>query len=155
MNGFARNDKDFFASQILTKILANRPKTSPTDFIKNEAYLLGGIIIIGGKPVVVTSASSNENGIKPQIKAEEFEKAKAEILANLNQKSPADLWFDVSTYKLVSVKDEFQRANDVRLEDVQRVSNKIDAQPKVTVIVAKTTETTSTNKCRTKEPPTN
>ena len=140
-HGFARNDKDFYAARILTKILANRPKTSPGDFVKSESYLLDGIFFISGKPV---PSSIDKNASKNQFTQEEFEKAKAEMLVEVNQKNLSDWWLDVDTYKLTSVKDELQKANNIKFEDARQAFDKLQTQPKVVVIFSKTAANTST-----------
>jgi predicted Zn-dependent peptidase len=147
--GFARNDKDFFASQVLTRIAATNSKISLS--IKNEGYLLRGIIISGGTGNLSSEgpASSSSNAKttsdvpKSQISREEFEKAKADIIAELNKTSLMEFWLDVDTYKLVSVKDEIQKANNIAYEDVLKIGDKLEKQPVVIVIVTKQAETNS------------
>lgn len=146
--GLARNDKDFFALQVLTRI-AEKSKTHK--LIKNEGYLLSGIIIGGGTgiPSFIGAISNSDkkptfDDSQPPITQEEFEKAKAEVLAELNQKSFMDHWLDIDTYKLVSVKDEIQKVNNIKLEDIHKLLDKLHKQPFVTVIVTKMTETKPT-----------
>lgn len=145
--GFARNDKDFFALQIFTRIFAEKSKIQK--LIKNEGYLLNGIIVGGGTGMLPSSGSISEpatsDNPKDQIIQEEFEKAKAAVLAELNQKSSMDLWLDIETYKLVSVKEEIQKASNVTIADLRKVVEKLHKQPFVTVIVTKMTETKPTN----------
>lgn len=139
MSGFARNDKDYAASRILTKIYAGKSKNSPNEFIKSNSYMLRGIILIAAPATV----SDTNNKQIFQITQDEFDKAKTEVLAELSQKNPADFWLDVDTYKLGSVKDELQKAQNVKFEDVQKVSEKLLSMPKITVILTKQTEATS------------
>jgi predicted Zn-dependent peptidase len=146
MNGFARNDKNFFASQILTKI---RTIQFPDNPIQNKSYLLRGMLISVGNPIRLLGSAatdSDEDKQKYLIKQDEFEKAKANILAEMNQKNLTDFWLDVETYKLISVKDQIQKANDVKIEDVQIVLDRLKKQPAVIVSVIKMPETESKNK---------
>jgi zinc protease len=145
VNGLARNDKDVFALRILSKIIA--AKFQDTSF-QNKSFLLSGIV--SGKPTVISQlkvttseTKIDENKPEIQIKTDEFEKAKAEVLNELSQTNLLDFWLDVQTYKLVSVKDEFQKAGSVKLEDVERIYSKMRTQPVVTVTITKTPETKS------------
>jgi hypothetical protein len=136
--GLARNDKDFFAAQILAKIHNSRFADFP---LQTRSFMVRGIFVASGKP----PAEMSENQ-KSKLKQEEFDKAKAEVLAELNQKNVMDFWLDLDTYKLASVKDEFQKANAVTLADAQRIFDKIQAQPIVFVtLTTKPAETNSKN----------
>jgi len=141
--GVARKDKDFYASRILFRIMTNRTENPPADSIKSESYLLNGIFIMSIKPD--STKILTEQGDKYQWKFEfteaEFEKAKAEVIAELNQKNLSDFWLDVETYKLTSVKDEIQTVNNVTLEAVQRISDKLIKEPKAMIIISKTVKT--------------
>jgi len=133
--GFARNDKDFFASQILAKIHNSRFSEFP---LQTRSFLVRGMFVASGKhPAEMSEAQ------KSKLKQEEFDKAKAEVLAELSLKNLLDLWLDLDTYRLVSIKDEFQKANSVTLPDAQRIFDKIMAQPIVIVTVTKPAETNS------------
>ena len=154
----ARNDKDFYATKILTEVWRNQ--FCLTDESKNgkssfEPNLLRGTYIIR------TNLLSNElpisrnpcslllqkdgKTIYPPIAQADFDQAKTKVVAELNQQTLsvndlADLWLDVDTYKLISVKDEIQKANNVNLTDVQRVAENLQKQPIVSVIVKKSSE---------------
>lgn len=150
VSGFARNDRDFFASRILTKILAMR---YPADSFENKSFLLRGIIISrssAGKPFLKngetdSNLKTSANAQILQIKADDFEKAKTQVLEELLKRNLTDFWLDLETYKLVSIKDEMQKAKNVKLEDVQRVFDKLRSQPAVTISLRKGQETTSPN----------
>lgn len=143
-NGFARNDKNFYASRMLVKIMSNKTTDAPADVVKSESYLLNGIFATGIKPGSSKVATEQKDKIKKfEISQEEFEKARAEVLAELNRKNLSDFWLDVDTYKLVSVKDELQTANNIKIEDVQKVYDNLIKQPKVTITISKTRETNS------------
>ncbi|HEY0429736.1 MAG TPA: pitrilysin family protein [Pyrinomonadaceae bacterium] len=136
IRSFARNDKDFYASQILVKIMTSAVKNPSDYFVKSESYLLNGIFMIKGK-------TASEKSPKFQIGREVFEKAKAEVLAELNQRNLADFWLDGDTYKLAPVKDELNTAANIKLEDVQRVWDRLQTQPSATIIIPKTVGTNS------------
>jgi predicted Zn-dependent peptidase len=85
----------------------------------------------------------------PPISQTDFDQAKAAAISDFQQKTQtpanlADFWLDVDTYKLVSVKDEFSKLNNVTFADVQRVADNLQKQPQVTVIVKKA-ETAASN----------
>jgi zinc protease len=158
MRGLARNDKDFAASDILIKIMQNRlrkefPRENQIDaFVRQNPNLLPGLIIVGisnmsfdaesqlsaKPPKTHTIIFKDENLAailaSEKISTEEFEKAKNEAAAEMNQKNPADLWLDVDTFKLVTAKDEFQKINNVSITDVQKISERLTKEPTVTVL---------------------
>jgi predicted Zn-dependent peptidase len=159
INAAARNDRDYFATQILTKIWQNQFCLS--DETRNgksryEPHLLRGVYI-------VSRNSTNSDGVDvlpgtrnpcslmllkdgkiiyPAINQNDFEQAKTKVLAELQQKTQtlsgvADLWLDVDTFKLISVKDEMSKTGSVTLADVQRVAEKLQKEPMVSVVVKK------------------
>jgi zinc protease len=138
--GLARNDKDYFSFVILTKALQARLNKFPDGFVKYEPHLLRGIVIWGISFADKTNWNAEKAETGKIIKPEEFEKAKADLLNELNQKNIADRWLDVDTFKLVSVKDELQKAGAVTLADVQRVFEKSQKLPNVTVWLEKAEE---------------
>lgn len=145
LRGLARNDKDFWASAVLFKILQNRSldefKTR-NSFIRHEARLLPGLIVFGS-PVQFEVPNGSQppkplnfigKRIQNAISAAEFEKAKAEILDDFNKKNATELWLDVDTYKLASVKDDAQNAKNIALEDVQRTFERLKTAPEVIIL---------------------
>jgi predicted Zn-dependent peptidase len=148
IRGLARNDKDFWASVVLTGILQLRYRKDLKNtnlFIRQEAHLLPSLVIMGfpveiGKseikpasestdlkppPVPTSPQTSAPNFIEQitqnPISADEFGKARDEVSSEFARKNAADLWLDVDSYKLVSAKDESQKVASVTLADVQRV----------------------------------
>jgi hypothetical protein len=138
--GLARNDKDYFPFAILTKVLQTRLNKLPDGFVKYEPHLLRGVVIWGISFTDKTASNTEKEENRKAIKPEEFEKAKADLLNELNQKNIADWWLDVDTFKLVSVKDELQKANTMTLADVQRVFEKTQKEPYVTIWMEKSAE---------------
>ena len=155
----SRGDKDFYATKILTEIWRDKfcfndeSKSSKSSF---EPHLLRGTYVISANLVSNEPPPSGRNPcllllekdgktIYPPISQSDFDSAKSKIIAELNQKTSnvgnlADLWLDVDTYKLGSVKDDLQKANNVTLTDVQRVAESLQKQPIVTVTVKKSAE---------------
>lgn len=155
----ARNDKDFYATKILTEVWRNQfclndeSKNGKSSF---EPHLLRGTYIIRANllsnelPLTTRNLCSlllQKDGktVYPPIAQADFDQAKTKVIAELNQQTLsvndlADLWLDVDTYKLISVKDEIQKANNVNLTDVQRVAENLQKQPIVSVIVKKSSE---------------
>lgn len=152
----ARGDKDFYATKVLTEIwrkefcLNDESKLGKSSF---EPYLLRGTYIVrvnllaNELPLKVRNPCSmilqkDGKNVYPPISQTDFDQAKTKVIADLNQQTLsnsdlADLWLDVDTYKLVSVKEEIKNANNVTLADVQRVAENLQKQPIVTVIVKK------------------
>ncbi len=169
LRGLARNDKYFAASMVLTQILNQRlqnfaPKQSASNiFVRQDERILPGVIVFGYKaspqPVVAMPIDSASGGEKPTnlpqntaslllsqpIKNEEFNKARAEVLADLNKKPIADWWLDVDTFKVSSVTDEANIFETVTQTDVQRVAEKLYKNPVVSVSLIQTGEATSKN----------
>ncbi|MFN2392702.1 MAG: M16 family metallopeptidase [Pyrinomonadaceae bacterium] len=164
LRGLSRNDKDFFASAILVKIMQNRlqkeftKERQITAFVRQDSNLLPGSIIVGlsnfpfdaksqlsEKPprthmIIFKEENLAANLAYEKISAEEFEKAKNEILTEANKKNSADLWLDIDTFKLVSTKDEFQKINNVSITDVQKFAARLVKEPTVTVVIVKSTD---------------
>ncbi len=144
--GVARSDKDYFANLLLSKVLQSRLSKFPDGFVKYEPHLLRGLVI-WGMSFTDASDANNENKAEIQtqenkkiIKLDEFEKAKSELLNELNKKNIADWWLDIDTYKLSSVKDEMQKANSITLGDLQKFFEKSQKEPYVTLFVERTEE---------------
>jgi len=161
LRGLSRSDKDFFASTILVRIMQNRLRKEFSNehqinaFVRQDSNLLLGSIIVGlsnfpfdaasqlsAKPsrthmIIFKKENLAANLVYEKISAEEFEKAKNEVLTETNQKNPADLWLDVDTFKLASTKDELQKFNNVSVVDVQRVAEKLAKEPTVTILMVK------------------
>ncbi|MDQ6787700.1 MAG: insulinase family protein, partial [Acidobacteriota bacterium] len=159
-NAAARIDKDFYATQIVAKVWQNEAcltDESNHGELKYEAYFLHGEYFIRQSknfvdkielpisrnvcPFILVNLKDGKP-IYPTITQNNFEQAKSKIIADLNQKTQsltdlADLWLDVDTYKLASVKDELQKANNVTFADVQRVSDNLQKQPFVNITVKK------------------
>lgn len=148
--GLPRNSKDFIASKILVEVMNNRlqkefAKERPNAiFIIQNSNLLPGLIMVRLSNLITDAEAVEEQlGEKPPIThllsvkqenlaqglltqktlPEEFQKAKTTILEQLNQKNRVDYWLDVDTYKLVSVKEEMQKINEVTLADAQRIAD--------------------------------
>ena len=158
IRGLARNDNDFYASQILTRVLQNRlqsqiPANGKDFFVRHEARILPGVIIFGytsqPKPIVAMS-DKNENIVtlilSRSVTAEEFNRAKSEFLNEFNQTEGAEIWLDAETYKLTSVKDEIAKAEGVTTADVNRVAERLRKEPIIAVSVMKAAEDTAENK---------
>lgn len=140
-----RSDKDFWATQVLAKILKQKYCLS------YEPHLLRGIFYIRQTP---DNSSTNGTcrllGLTDKISQAEFDSAKQSLLLEFRQKTQSaadllDLWLDAETYKLVSVKDELQKINAVMFADVQRVDEKMRKQPTVTVSLIGQTEQKQNN----------
>jgi zinc protease len=155
----ARNDKDFYATQILTRILQKQfclnddEKRSKSDY---QPYLLRGVYLISQntasrndvESLPVSSGACQLLAVKdgrfsyPAITQGDFEAAKAAVVNDYRQKTQnladlAEFWLDVDTYRLAPVKDEMAKLNNVTLADVQRAAENLRKQPTVKIIVKK------------------
>lgn len=135
--GLARNDKDFAASQILTKILQNRLQSlkGQSAMVHQETHFLPGIVFIElpkwnvgmikieGNQISLPGdfASFVEDLLKPNVETGEFDKTKTEFLGEFNLQNTMNLWLDYHTFRFSTIKDEVQKTNNVSLADAQRV----------------------------------
>ncbi|MDQ3321360.1 MAG: insulinase family protein [Acidobacteriota bacterium] len=155
----ARNDKDFYATQILTGILQKQFCLNNESHLGKSAYqpyLLRGLYVIKtdtvyGKEIeslpINTGGcpTSPQNRVKfniPSIKQSDFDTVKKAVIYDFQGKAEktwnlSEMWLDVDTYKLVSVKDEMSKLNNVTLADVRRVAEDLQKQPIVNVVVKK------------------
>jgi hypothetical protein len=156
--GLARNDKDFAASQLLIKILQNRLKSQSEKggfnrqqigVVRQETRFLPGFVMfrypnwnvgmikIEGDKAAIPADTFTFVGdlLKPNVEAAEFETAKNEFLSETGKQNLIDLWLDVDTFKLVSVKDEQQKINNIAIADAQRVLERWRKEPVVTSLV--------------------
>ncbi|MBA2620437.1 MAG: insulinase family protein [Acidobacteria bacterium] len=152
----ARNDKDFYATKVLTEIWQTQfcyGDDSKYGRSSLEPHLLRGTYVVSINLSVNELPASARNlcgfvllkdgkKIYPPIMQTDFEQAKSKIVADLNKKTMsvidlADLWLDVDTFKLVSVNNEMSKLNNVTLADVQRVAADLQKQPVVNVVVKK------------------
>lgn len=157
-----RNDNDFFATRILTLVRQRQlclDDESKGGELKLESYLLRSIYSISenveftnDKSIAVNNQSCRSylteegNVVYPKIEQSVFNEAKAKAIAELQQKTQttldlAELWLSVDTYRLVSVKDEIQKVNNITLADVQRVAENLQKQPVASIVVKKSGET--------------
>jgi hypothetical protein len=154
----ARSDKDFYASQILEKILNNRLQTRDGEntFVRQETHNLPGLVVFGisgwnkdsikkvGDAIMLPEVNDYQNNyLKSAVIQAEFEKAKNEYLAEFNKIRTDDLWLDADTFKLSPVKIEWQNAQNVTLADVQRVLERLQKEPVATILVFKSGNTSN------------
>ena len=150
MRGLSRNDKDFYASQILKHILQNRLQTreGKSAFVRQESHVLPGYFIFGvsqwnvegirrdGDKIAMPVTDGYQNNfLKEPIKQKEFDQAKTAFAAELNQTDIINPWLDADTFKLTSIKDDAQNAQNVTIADVQRVLEKSQKEAVAYVLV--------------------
>jgi len=138
INSVSVNDKDYYASAILSEILDMRfKKLSKANGlnntrVENHAYFLRGYFVFGYglrlKPdAEIISPSKNDELIKrlfaEKISAQEFALAKFGLTGKLGLIAPEDFWLFVDTYHLDSVKKEVAKIEKVMITDVQRLAN--------------------------------
>jgi predicted Zn-dependent peptidase len=170
VRGVARNDKNFFAASVLAKVLTYRIRNQNAQINKEKtlvahrAHFLPGILIakLSMPKFSISFQGGNENGyvqnitqttarfsltdlLRERITNDEFKRAKSEFLDEFNSKPLEELWLDVDTFKLASVKDEIQKANDITLEDVGKVAEDFKKKPVVNLIVIKSSVPAESN----------
>ncbi|HEX8247952.1 MAG TPA: pitrilysin family protein [Pyrinomonadaceae bacterium] len=154
--GLARNDKDFAASEVLTRILQNRlqAREGGKVSVSQPAHLLRGYVVLRVSEWHVETVQAQGNNIplpgdffetvgnllKTEIKAEEFSRAQAEIAVERARQNSADVWLDVDTFKLTSASAELQSVKNLTIGDVQRVVERWKKEPVATVLLATQTK---------------
>jgi predicted Zn-dependent peptidase len=164
MRSLARGDKDFYAAQILEKVLQNRVQTreGKNSFVHQNSNALPGFIVFGvsqwnvgtvkkvGDQIALPEGINNYSGnfLKDAVKPDEYEKAKNDLSDRIKQPDLLDYWLDAETFKLASVKDDWQKYQSVTLGDVQRVLEKLQKESVASVLVVsseKTSENSATS----------
>jgi zinc protease len=151
IRGVARNDKDYYAAEILENILEKRLQKQQRGkvFISGEGNLLPGLITFGVNDWNLGTVKKQENQIslpmdldktvsnlfKETLTAEEFNSAKTQVLSKFNADKVSDFWLDVETYRLKSFKDDYNSAQNVTLEDVKKVAEKFKNEPVASVLL--------------------
>jgi predicted Zn-dependent peptidase len=150
LRGLARNDKDFYASQILENILQNRLqiREGKKAFARQNTHFLPSYFVFGvsewnlegikrdGDKIVSPVTDDYQNYfLRAAVKQDEFDKAKNEFIFKMNGTDIVDFWLDADTYKFVSAKTEWQAAQNVTLPDVQRVLEKLQKEAVAFVLV--------------------
>ena len=126
--GVARNDKDYFAAEVLSRLLSTRLGEKSGLMVANDAFVLPGAI-------VVRSSSTGPVEWPRSFTEDEVARVRTAVQSEYEKRSLADRWLDADTYKLTSVADDAAALQNIRLADVQRVADRLSKNPEVTVIV--------------------
>ena len=150
LRGLARSDKDFYASQILQMIMQDRlqAREGKSAFVRQDVRFLQGYYVFGvsqwnvqgierenGLIAMPVINGYQNNFLKEPVKQNEFDKARAAFVSQSTQKDMMNAWLDADTFKLASVKDDLQNAQNVALADVQRVLDKLRKEAVAYVLV--------------------
>lgn len=149
--GVARNDKHFFASEIIENILDKRISAQEKGkvVISSESHLLPGLVRIAFKDWNIGLIKRDGNKIElpadldktvakffaQPISVSEFSNAKTEVLKRFSSENLTELWLDVDTFKLASFAKDFQAAQNVSLENVKSIFEKFKNEPVASVLV--------------------
>lgn len=147
----ARNDKNYFAAEILKNILEKRlqKRERSKSVISSGTHLLPGLMIVKINDWNLGLVKKSGNGIAlPEgiekivsnlftetISSDEFNSAKSEVLSKFNSEKLGDNWLDVYTYKLKSFNDDYQTAQNIKLEDVKTLADKLKSEPVASVLL--------------------
>lgn len=157
LRGLARNDKDFPASEILTRIARSRWQASQAPSLKaenltvrNESHILPGYLIFGMTLPALPAENrpgkkTGEQLLPKNITESEFSKAKAEILQEIGGRDLQNRWLDVDTFKGLSVDKESAAYQDATLADVQRVADRLMKNPVVSLLWTTSAEPAAAN----------
>lgn len=147
----ARNDKNYFAAEILKNILEKRlqKRERGKASISSDAHLLPGLMIVkindwnlgmvrkSGDQIALPDGIDKtvSNLFVEAITTDEFNSAKNQVLGKFNNENLSDNWLDVYTYKLKSFNDDYQTAQNVKLEDVKSIADKLKSEPVASVLL--------------------
>jgi predicted Zn-dependent peptidase len=137
--GLARADRDYFAATLLAGIARERwqklvPDFKDRLFVKQEAYLLPGMFMMGAavdNAAVAKTLESARSVLKSLVDAPvlpgEFENARrnASMMpgSGLSQsETMANAWLDIETYALPTISEQTRAWNSLSPADLQRVS---------------------------------
>jgi zinc protease len=149
--GVARNDKNYYASEIIESILTSRIQGRERGkvSVSSKAHLLPGSVTISIKDwnlgfvkrdgnKMALPADLDESVAKyfsEPIKISEFDAAKADVLKRFNADSLSEFWLDIDTFKLASFAKDYQAAQNVTLEDVKALAEKFKNTPSASVLL--------------------
>jgi predicted Zn-dependent peptidase len=155
MRGVSRSDKDFPASEVLTRIALARWQALPALakstnlLVRNEAHILPGYLMFSATLLQPlgddAGAKFGTNLIPANISESEFSAMKAVALAWLNSINTQDRWLDVDTFKSLPVENETAAYQDLTLADVQRVADRLAKNPVVAVLYTTPAEPAAAN----------
>jgi len=89
----------------------------------------------GNKIALPVTDGYQNNFLKEAIKQIEFDKAKTVFAAETNQNDIINPWLDAETFKLTSIKEDSQTAQNVTIADVQRVLEKSQKEAVAYILV--------------------
>lgn len=147
IRGLARNDKNFYAAEILAEIIKKRlqTKAGKDADVAHQSHFLPGMVLVRFSnwkpepadnktdPMVLPPAA--DNLFKGTVSADEFNSAKSVVLARFANETISELWLDVDTFRLDSFRNDYQRAQNVKLEDVAALAANWAKQPIASVLL--------------------
>ena len=118
-------------------------------FVRQKFNILPGYIVFGvsewnvgtvkkvGNTIALPEGikTYQNNFLKDTVKPDEFEKAKIALSDKIKQPETPDYWLDAETFKLASVKDDWQKYQSVTQADVQRVLERLQKEAVASVLV--------------------
>ncbi len=151
IRGVARNDKSFYAAEIIKNLLLNRVKAKERGevTITSNSHLLPGLFIIAVKDWNLGYVKRDGNQIAlpaemnksiagyfaDPITTAEFNSAKNSVLKRFSQENLTENWLDVETFKLSSFSKDMQAAQEITLEDVRTLAEKMKNEPVASVLL--------------------
>ncbi len=136
--GVARNDSEYFPNLILAKVLEGRMVDKSKDSVVVSSNVLPSYVMfnfsdwnlekIGMNQTANTVPESTQTVVQLLLKApvseREFSAAKNSISATYKKRSPSELLLDIETYRLGSVKEDWNNLQKVTLTKVNSAAAK-------------------------------
>ena len=154
IDAISRRDPDYFVGRILVRLLNKQLESYPispgarAEVVFTSNYLKGNMALFLSRsqdappPPNFDSRSPKPEYPNPLVELlsaktdkNEFELAKANEIMAFRSSGITDHWFDIDTYGLKSVEDEYKKLRAVTFEDLNRLAKSLAKRPVVDVTV--------------------
>lgn len=154
VRGVARSDPDYYAANLLAKLVQHRWETlmpeltkRPT-FARSESHFLPGMFVLGASvapqsipDAIAAAKKSMESLATSAVTPSEMDRARNEVLTELNSllskpDSLSDTWLDQDTYRLSDAQPAPPAVvSSITPADVQRLAARLLNGPAATVVL--------------------
>ncbi len=142
VEGFARKDPLYHATEVLEKILRRNLGGDGSVSISHEGYLLKGIFYVsmlkrGESELndVPDARQMLKKALASSIEQADFDRSKAEYLAEFYKIGSDGVRLDADTYKLADAKDEYGKVAGLTLADVRKAAEMLAKRTAVAILM--------------------
>jgi len=154
----ARNDPAFFANLILARIIENRMYSKHNNSVELKRNLLPSYVVYNFSDWKIDTVKMVGNAIplpddidgdvnrlfEKEITESEFSGAKNKIIEDYKNQPTEEIWFNVATYKLKSIRDDWSALKKVKPADVRAAAEEWKKETRVKVLVVSKVEAPQT-----------